>query len=170
MINGWLPLLNLAIQLLLFVWVIKYTNETRRIRRNSQEQVEAAHKPCVTFAASPREPVDAILDMHNAVGAMEVQFLDGNAQLESTGTGPAINIHFNMTPTNPESTRARPSGYFLWMKAGSRFPTPIPRGIFAANEWECIITYESLSQRHYRTKIIINNLVLTAIEFGPIET
>jgi hypothetical protein len=172
----WLSLANFVVQCLLFGGLVWYALETWRIRRisqrqieTSQEQVEAAHKPCLTFSTAPRDFSEAILEMHGAVGAMILHCPDRQAQLESVGSGPAINIRYNLTPTNPDSTTARPSGYLLWLKPGDKFPTPIPQGILQANEWLCVITYESLSGRHYQTKISFNNLVLTSIEFGPVR-
>jgi hypothetical protein len=179
--HHWLPLFNAAVQFLLFVGLFWYTVETRRIRKISQrqietsqrqveisqEQVEGTHKPCLTFSTARRDFTDAVLEMNGAVGAMILRCPESQAQLESVGSGPAINIRYNLTPTNPDSTIARPSGYLLWLKPGDVFLTPIPRGILQANEWICVITYESLSGRHYQTKIIVNNLVLISIEFGP---
>jgi len=49
--------------------------------------------------------------------------------------------------------------------SGQKILTPIPRGILQGNEWEIILTYESLTGRKYLTKITANNLVLTNIKF-----
>ena len=179
--HHWLSLFNAVIQFLLLVGLFWYTIETRRIRKLSQrqietsqrqveisqEQVEAAHKPCLTFSTAPRDPKEAVMEMNGAVGAMILRCPESQAQLESVGSGPAINIRYNLTPANPDSTRTRPSGYLLWLRPGDVFLTPIPRGILQGKEWICVITYESLSGRLYQTRILVNNLVLTSIEFGP---
>ncbi|SRR6266481_6819428 len=131
----------------------------------AQEQVEAAQKPCLAFSTAPRPAEEAILEFGGAVGAMMLRCPEGQAQLENIGSGPAVNARYSLTPTNLDSTIARPSGYLAWMLPGDKFLTPIPRGILQGNEWEIVVTYESLSGRKYQTKITVNNLVQTDIKF-----
>jgi hypothetical protein len=110
----------------------------------TQEQVEASHKPCLVLSTTPRAPEEAILGMGGTDSAMIILCPQSQAQLENIGNGPAINARYNLTPTNPTSTVSRPSCYLVTVLSGKKIPTPIPRGILQGNEWEIILTYESL--------------------------
>jgi len=176
LVNCALPLVNAIVQCLLLGVVVWYAFETRKIRKvsqrqveASQEQVEAAQKPCLAFSTAPRPFQDAVLEMEGTNAAMMLRCPEGQAEVENVGSGPAVNVRYNLTPTNPASTLARPSGYLIGMRPGEKFLTPIPRGILQGNEWKFLVTYESLSGRRYQTRIIVNNLILTEIEFGPLS-
>jgi hypothetical protein len=134
----------------------------------SQEQVEAMQKPFVMFSRTARDAQDAVMGAGGIVGAMIIQCPGGNAEFENVGSGPAVNVRYNLTPTNLESTVSRPSGYMVAMLAGQRFLTPIPRGILQGNEWNAVLSYESMSGRKYQTKITANNLVLTDVKFEQV--
>jgi hypothetical protein len=136
----------------------------------SQEQVEATQKPFMALSTARRTPEDAILNMGGIVGAMVVLCPGGDAEIGNVGSGPAVNVHVSAIPTNPASSIARPTAYLVGMLPGDKFLTPIPRGILQGNEWEITITYESLSGRAYRTTSIVNDLVLTDIEFEQVAT
>jgi len=81
----------------------------------SQEQVEAAQKPCLVFSTTPRPAEEAILEMGGTDSAMEILCPGAQAQLENIGNGPAVNARYSLTPTNPDSTVARPSSYLAWL-------------------------------------------------------
>lgn len=85
----------------------------------------------------------------------------------NVGTGPAINIRYQFTPINPPQgpTVARPSGYLQIIIAKETFVMPVSREILPNLEYELVLAYESLSGRHYETRIPINNLVLTDFSF-----
>jgi hypothetical protein len=134
----------------------------------SQEQAEAMQKPCLMLSATSRPGEDAILNMGGAVGGMMLLCPGGDVQLENVGSGPAVNVRYNLTPTDPASTIVRPNGYLVGMLPGEKFLTPIAREILRHNEWEVVFTYESLSGGKYRTKSIVNDLVLTDIKFGRV--
>lgn len=129
----------------------------------AQDQVEATHRPFVSYSSVPRDAQDVILGAGGTRAATEIYTPGAQAQIKNYGAGPAINLHYTLTPTDPESTIARPEGYLVALRHGARFLTPIPRGILQGNDWETVITYESLSGRKYQTKIISNNLVMTKI-------
>jgi hypothetical protein len=137
----------------------------------SQDQVEAAQKPCLVFSTTPRAPEDAILEIGGTNSVMLIFCPQAQAQLENIGNGPAVNARYSLTPIDPASTVARPSGYLVTVSSGQKILTPIPRGTLQGNEWEIVLTYESLARRKYRTRITANNLVLTDIKFEevPIE-
>jgi hypothetical protein len=128
-----------------------------------RDQVEATHRPFVSYSSVPRDAEDVVLGVGGSNAATEIWCPDAQAQIKNYGSGPAINLHYALTPTNPESTVARPEGYLVALRQGARFKTPIARGILQGNEWETVITYESLSGRKYRTKITSDNLVMTKI-------
>ena len=161
-----MQLANLIVQCLLLAALIWYTVETWKIRKTSQDQIEALQKPCVSLATAPRDREEAVLGIA-VEGAMIVRCPEGMAEVENVGAGPAVNMRYSFMPTNPESTRARPRGFVLGLRPGEKFLLPVPRGILQGNEWDCVFTYESLSRRRYRTRIRANDLVLTSIEFGP---
>jgi hypothetical protein len=135
----------------------------------SQDQVEASHKPFVMFSTEPRRAEEEVLEFGSIVGGMLIWCPGGSAELGNVGSGPAVNIRYTATPTNPDSTIARPSGYLVGMLPGNLFLTPIPRGILEGNEWEIVIDYESLSGRKYKTTTLVNDLVLTNIKFEAVS-
>jgi hypothetical protein len=128
-----------------------------------QDQVEATHRPFISYLSASRAPEDAVLDIANNYATTEIYCPAAQAQIKNYGSGPAINIRYALTPTNPEATVSRPVGYLAAVRSDVEFQTPIPRGLLQGYEWETFITYESLSGRKYQTKITSNNLVLTKI-------
>jgi hypothetical protein len=163
---NWLDVAGFVVQCLLLGGLIWYALETWRIRLASQETIETLQKPCLAFSTAAREYNEALLSMDGAVGTMIVRCPEGQAQIENVGYGPAVNIRYALTPFVADSTRARPKGYLLGLRPGEKFRPPIPRGILQGNEWMCVLTYESLSGRRYRTNLTVNNLVLTSFKFG----
>jgi hypothetical protein len=177
-LGGWCDSLAVMlanfIQFLLFVGLVAYTCVTWQILRASrkqievsQEQVEATQKPFVSVSTTARDPNEAILEIDRAVGAMMVLCPGGLVQLENVGAGPAINIRYQFTPVDPSSTIARPKGYLMGLRPGETFRIPTPRGVITGYEWDCLISYESVSKRRYETKLKLNGLVITNIEFEP---
>src|SRR5258708_11182067 len=110
-----------------------------------------------------RDAEDSILGVGGTDAGTEIFFRGLDAQIKNYGSGPAINIRFALTPTQPASTAARPQGFLVALRHGGTFRSPIPRGILQGNEWETVITYESLTGRRYQTKITSDNLVMTQI-------
>jgi len=127
-----------------------------------QDQVEATHRPFVSYLSTARDAQEVVRDLDN--NAMtEIHCPGAQAQIKNYGSGPAINLRYALTPTNPGASIARPKGYLAALRQDVEFLTPIARGLLQGIEWETVITYESLSGRKYQTKIISNNLVLTKI-------
>ncbi len=169
--HNWLDYAGFAVQCLLLIGLVWYTLETRSIRVATLEQIETLQKPCLSFSTTAREPANAVLGRINgAVGAMVVLCPQGLAQLENSGYGPAVNVRYKLAPVDPASTVARPTGYLMALRQGEKFQPPIPQGILRDAEWKCVVTYESLSGRRYRTEMVVNPLVLTAFSFGPNTT
>jgi hypothetical protein len=128
----------------------------------AQDQIEATHRPFVSYLSIARTAEEAVIDLDNSA-MTEIYFPGGRAQIKNYGSGPAINIRYALMPTNPESSIVRPKGYLAALRPEVDFLTPIARGLLQGNEWETVITYESLSGRKYQTKVISDNLVITKI-------
>jgi hypothetical protein len=153
---------------LIFVWdrieAGQQHEQTLKQLRAAEDQVEATHRPFVSFSTIPRAVEDAVLEVGGAVGALEMLFDRGNARIENIGSGPALNIRYYIKAINAPGMPARPRGYLVGVEAGEWFPTPIARETLRGNDWEIVITYESISGRKYQTKITISNLVMTDIQ------
>jgi hypothetical protein len=158
---------NLIVQLLLLGVVVWYAWETCKIRRVSQDQLEALQKPCLTLVTEARDYDAALLELNGAVGGMIVAARNGNVALQNMGYGPAVNVTYNFKPVNPsEGVKVAGSGGYLQnIPAGGTFAMQVARGSLALLEYELIVTYESLGGHRYESKIAINNLVLTAFNF-----
>ena len=141
--------------LLIFVWD----------RIDARNEVETTHRPFVSYMSTVSDTDDAILG-----GAATEIFCPGRqAQIKNYGSGPAINIRYALTPTNLKSTVTRPEGFLVALRQGGTFRSPIPSGILQGNEWETVITYESLTGRKYQTKITSDSkLVMTKISVSQL--
>ncbi len=150
--------------MLIFAWDRKDAREARdeSIKQLgvSRDQVEATHRPFVSYSSVPRAAEEAMLDLGDHA-TTEIYCPAAQAQIKKYGSGPAINVRYALTPTNLASTVARPEGYLVALRQGGAFQSTIPRGLLRGNEWETVITYESLSGRRYQTRIISDNLVMT---------
>ena len=110
---------------------------------------------------------DAVLDMDGAEGTMIVHCPEGQVSMENVGYGACCQYSLRtLTPTNLESTVARPKVTRWLCERARTCQPPITRNILQGNEWLCVLTYESLSGRRYRTNLTVNNLVLTSFKFG----
>jgi hypothetical protein len=156
----WITAAGVVIQVLLLAGLIWYCFETRGIRKASQAQLEALHAPCMTFKATPRDEGDAVLEMHDARGAMILDFIAGSAVLINIGTGPAVNISYVFTPLD-EGNIMQPDGYVPFLPAHASASIPVSRVSLVNSNYSCVILYESLSQTHYSTTVTIRSLVLT---------
>lgn len=151
---------------LIFVWDRFDAHDAREESTKqlsvSRDQVEATHRPFVSYSSIPRPGDQVVADLDNDA-TTEIYCPEMQAQIKNYGSGPAINVRYAATPTNPESSIIRPKGYLAALRQGARFKTPIARGTLQGNEWETVITYESLSGRKYQTKITSDNLIMTKI-------
>jgi hypothetical protein len=159
-ISDWIAATGIFVQVLLLLGLVWYCIETRRIRITSQAQLEALHAPCMTFKATPRNEADAILETHDARGAMILDFIEGSAVLLNIGTGPAVNISYVFTSLDEANIR-RLDGYIPFVPPKVICSIPVSRVSLVDSDYTCLIEYESLSQAHYSTRMTIRNLVLT---------
>jgi hypothetical protein len=97
--------------------------------------------------------------MDSIRGAMILDFDGGDAMFKNIGNGPAVNISYALTPL--DTGRAAPDGYVSFLPNGVRCTVPISRNILVGRRYNCVIKYESLSQKRYETSVAIHNLVLT---------
>jgi len=162
---------NLIIQLLILLFLIWYAFETYRLRKASQEQIEALQKPCLTVVTTARDYDEAIFEMDDAVGGMVLAPREGSVQLWNIGAGPAFNIRYRFNyldqPRQNGTVVVEPSGYLPYIMAGEKFAMQVTRGILQPHEYELVALYEILGGRRYETKITINKLVLTTVQFRP---
>src|SRR5258708_1744718 len=68
-------------------------------RFDARNQIEAAHRPFVSYMSTVRDAEDAILGVGGTDAATEIFFRGLDAQIKNYGSGPAINIRFALTPT-----------------------------------------------------------------------
>jgi len=156
---------------LIFVWDRFDANDAREESAKqlsvSRDQVEATIRPFVSYSSVARDAEEAIADLDN--NAMtEIWCPEAQAQIKNYGSGPAINVRYALTPTDPASSIARPKGYLAALRQGAGFRCPISRGLIQGNEWETVITYESLSGQKYQTKITSDDLVMTKISVNKL--
>jgi len=159
----WLPYANFAVQCLLLVGLVCYAVETWKIRKTSQEQVETSQKPCLTLSATARNPQDTILGLGDSNSAQVVFTPEGNLHLINVGLGPAFNVSYSATPEDPQASISRPNGYLIHILLREPATIPVPRGIIRGHAWNFVANYDSLTGRHYETRIRINDLVLTRV-------
>jgi hypothetical protein len=165
---------------LIFVWdrldakdsnrqMVAQLDSARGQVKASLAQVEATHKPFLSFSHYYRDPTDALLGESGIVGEMVISMPEGHPIVNNIGSGPAINIRFAAIPISPKST-ARPDGYLLGLKPGENFTlTSITNNILQASDWEIVLKYESLSGAMYTTKTRVNDLVLTDVKFDQVK-
>jgi hypothetical protein len=171
--RDWLDYWNAFIQVLLLGGLVWYTVETWRIRRTSQkqialsqDQVEGTLRPCISLSTAPREFEAAILAMDETDSTVIVRCPEGVVQIENIGVGPAINIRYEFRPLQPhESTHANPKGYVAGIPKDGTSRIPVARALIVGHNYECQFEYESVSHRRYRTKVTLNNLVITNMRF-----
>jgi hypothetical protein len=163
---------NTGIQALLLAGLVWYTLETRRIRRTSQkqfglsqEQVEATLRPCIALSTTARTPEEAILAMDDTDSTVIVRCPEGLVQIENIGVGPAINIRYEFSPTNPEGNLAHPTGYVAGISTNGTFLIPVARALIVGHDFNCSFDYESVGHRKYRTKVTLKNLIITDMRF-----
>lgn len=136
--SDWLPFLNFAVQFAVLGVLIWYALETLKIRRASQEQAEALHRPCLTLVTTARGFEDAVLEVNGAIGGMIVAAREGNVAVWNIGSGPAINAQYKFEPVAPPdgANVARPNGYLQIVLAGECFVMPVARGVLQNLQYE----------------------------------
>lgn len=161
----------MAVQILGLLGLFVYAFYTIRIWNATVEQAEAQQKPCLTLVTTERGYEDAVLEMDDAIGGKVVAVRNGKVEIRNIGNGPAINVHYEFRPVNPpkNSNVASPSGYLPNILRGETFVMPVSEGVLTNPKYQLVASYESLSARHYQSRITItrsgNDLVLTSFVF-----
>jgi hypothetical protein len=88
---------------------------------------------------------------------------EGNLHLINVGLGPAFNVIYSATPEDPQASISRPTGYLIHILLHEPATIPVSRGIIRGRAWNFVVNYDSLTGRHYETRIRINDLVLTQV-------
>jgi hypothetical protein len=143
-----------------------YAAETRKIRRISQRQLEALHRPCLLLATEARDSDEALLGMDDTVSVRIVSSHNGNVTVENIGNGPALKINFEFKAfgkTEEKTSPPRSIGYLPSLAERTSFTVPFPREILRNHEYEFACSYESLGGELYESRITMNNLVVTSI-------
>ena len=159
---------NLAevIQGIILAVLAWYAAETRKIRRVSQQQLEALHRPCLLLATEARDPDEALLGTDDTVTVLIVSSHNGNTTVENIGNGPAVNIGFEfkaVSNTEGNDSPPRSTGYPPSLAETAPFTVPFPREVLRNQEYEFACSYESLGGA-YESRIRMNNLVVTSIQ------
>jgi len=166
-----IQLANCVIGLAALVFLIQYTAETKKIREAAQEQVEGISKPCLTIWADLRDPADAILEMHEAVGGMVVHGVDSHFAVQNIGTGIALNISYHFRSLDaPEKSRPERTRYLLYVLQGHPIKLPEPMNVSGyCGNCEVIFRFQSIGGKHYQSTVTMNNHVLTAFDLEAIK-
>jgi len=143
--------------------LVLYTVETTRLRIAARDQVEAMSKPCLTIFAKLRDPTDALLEMHGAVGGTVVCDNDGNFVVQNIGTGVALNVRYHFENLDSPRGTAIDENYFVNVLQGQkvRMPEPVNASIFSGN-CRAVFRFESMGGGRYQSIVTMNNHVLTA--------
>jgi hypothetical protein len=80
----------------------------------------------------------------------------------------AVNARYRFTPINQSqgATVIWSSGYLPIILAKETFIMPVAHNALPSLQYELVFTYESLSGKHYESRIRIDNLVLTDFRFA----
>jgi hypothetical protein len=172
-----IQLLMLIVQTLGVIGLGYYCFETYKIRKASQDQVTASQriiqaamdqvegslKPCLAFAARPRQGEEVILEMDEAVGNQIVQPEGGRYIIDNIGNGAALNLRYFFTRPNV----AQPWRYLPAVLAAGRATLVETLNLYNA-EHVATFEYASIGGRKYRSTISLNRHVITAFSFEEI--
>ena len=179
---------HLGVQILIFVGLIWYACETRKIRRTSQKQVEtsqrqnkisqeqneAMHKPCLVPLVQKRDDQDTGIESMRPNShpgyRVVVNGPSGRVELKNIGCGPAFNIRYELQSPNGVRTNYS-GGYLPYLHEDAEPIWPIANTLLPANTGKVVLklSYESLSGIRYESALHIresrNGPVVTCYEF-----
>lgn len=164
-----IQLAMLWVQVFGLIGLVLYVCETWRLRIAAQRQVEAMSKPCLTLRAQVRDGADVILNMHGAVGNMNVAVTEGRYVVQNIGSGVALEVHYHFTRPDDQPYRER---YIPHVKSDPENNRVML--LESANhynrEHEVVFRYQSLSGVKYRAAIHINQHVITSFAFSDVSS
>ena len=153
---------NFIVGVLALIVLFWYSWLTMKLKNAATEQVEAMAKPCLTIWAKLRSPVEAIQNIHGAVGGTVVRTDDGTFVAENIGTGVALNVTYRFNNLDaPETNRPQEKSYLLNVLPGKQIAMPKLASMYSGN-CEVIFSFESIGGWHYQSTVTLNNKVLTA--------
>ena len=164
--------LNLLLVLLTLLAIVKYTFESSKIRRATNEQAEAAQKPCVRVIAEvigllPNFfSVDLAKRPPYATELPRGQF--NRLELENIGNGPALNPRYVLEKRSVGRWEdANASGEIGSLKVGETTPCPlmVVDPYLRHGEFRVTVNFESMSGTRYGTRQYIGDGVLTHFDF-----
>ena len=160
----------MTVNTLTLIALVLYTVETTRLRIAARDQVEATSKPCLTIFAKLRDPEDALLEMHGAVGGTVVSDNDGNFVVQNIGTGVALNVTYHFENLDAPRGTATTENYFVnvLQEQKIRMPEPINASMFSGN-CHAVFRFDSMGGRRYQSTVTMNNHVLTAFSLKPLK-
>ena len=161
----WPQYVSLAVSILTLAGLVWYVCETSKIRKTSQDQLEAMRRPCLVVCATRRDPRDAV--MRPGSSLLIVSSREGLAALMNIGNGPAFNARYQLTPLD-EGCRQPGSHHLVHVLNHEANPIPIPIQTISNGNWIVTLTYESISKRLYESKTTIESGVLVAVEHRQI--
>jgi hypothetical protein len=166
--ESWLPLANFIGLIATLVVLGVYTFFTRSIQSAAQEQAEAPQKPVIVLLTMQRDAEDQILD-HTAgdigAAALRVNQVDGQLVITNIGYGIAIDVRYEFRFGNEKKPRARRLPY---LRGNDSLKAPIAAAMAQTQTLEFIATFKSLSDKRYKTKIMVRNLVVESCTFEPL--
>jgi hypothetical protein len=126
----------------------------------------------LTLVSGPREHEDVVLETDGIVGGMTLKAREGNLVVQNIGSWPALNVRYEFKPIDPPpgANVVRPRGYLQNIPSREIFVMAVAREVLRNFQYDFLAIYESLNGRRYESRIIINNLVLTFLEFRPSVT
>jgi hypothetical protein len=151
--------------------LIWYAVETKRLRIAAQDQLEALAKPCLTLLTELRDPSDAILEMHQAIGNTIAAGNGGNFILHNIGNGVALNVTYSFHSFDPDLHADSSTRYFISVTPGQKVQMPEPMNVSGYSaECELVFTFDSIGGTTYQSKIMMNHHVLTRFNFKCLGT
>jgi hypothetical protein len=161
-----LQYLTFFVSVLAFGGLIWYACETFKIRKATQDQLEASRRPCLVLCGMHGNTRDAIMRPGSPLLAVAPSS-NGWVQVMNIGTGPAFNARYLLTPLD-ESVR-EPSGHHLVHVLNHEAnPLPVPIQTVSNGKWLVTLSYESISKRRYESKTTIDSGVLMTVEHRQI--
>jgi len=157
----------LIVASLTFVALVWYAIETRRLRVAAQDQLEALAKPCLTLAMELRDPSDAILEMHQAVGNTTARGDHGNFMVHNIGNGVALNVSYRFRSLERDALNDLSARYFISVLPNQKATMPEPMNV-SSYSGECQLTFEfdSIGGVRYESTVTMNHHVLTRFDFA----
>jgi hypothetical protein len=160
LVEYWIPVLALLVNLATLVALIFYTRITAKIERAAQKQAEATQMPVVVLKIELRqdsmdEAMERIGQGHIVQGAQLAVTANGHFLVRNIGTGPALNLTFDFLPVGSKDESGRHARKFPYVLADQALESPLSTSSIT-NDYRFTAEYESLSHKKYVTEMILH--------------